>query len=158
MKLEKDVPFVGQAALRREKEAGGPPRRLVGLDLDWADLERLYAKHGLSPALSANAWRDKIPIYDFGEQVGRATSGSWSLVLKKNLAMGTVAATSAKIGTELEMEWSVEGERGSIGAEVVELPFFDPPRKRSSRGRECGPPFQCRGRDSRTAVPVPRAG
>jgi aminomethyltransferase len=130
VKLEKDVPFVGQAALKREAEAGGPPRRLVGLDLDWADLERLYAKHGLSPALSANAWREEIPIYDFGEQVGRATSGSWSLVLKKNLALGTVAAESAAMGTELEMEWSVEGERGSIGAEVVELPFFDPPRKR----------------------------
>jgi aminomethyltransferase len=130
VKLEKDVPFVGQAALKREAEAGGPPRRLVGLDLDWSDLERLYAKHGLSPALSPNAWRDEIPIYDFGEQVGRATSGSWSLVLKKNLALGTVAAASAEIGTELEMEWSVEGERGSIGAEVVALPFFDPPRKR----------------------------
>ena len=130
VRLDKDVPFVGQAALRREAEAGGPPRRLVGLDLDWADLERLYARHGLSPALSPNAWRDEIPIYDFGEQVGRATSGSWSLVLKKNLAIGTVAAASAEIGTELEMEWSVEGERGSIGAEVVALPFFDPPRKR----------------------------
>ena len=130
VKLEKDVPFVGQAALRREQEAGGPPRRLVGLDLDWDDLLRLFAKHGLSPALSANAWRDEIPIYDFGEQVGRATSGSWSLVLKKNLALGTVAAASAEVGTELEMEWSVEGERGRIGAEVVALPFSDPPRKR----------------------------
>jgi len=130
VKLDKDVPFVGQAALKRETAAGGPPRRLVGLDLDWADLERLYAEHGLSPALSANAWREEIPIYDFGEQVGRATSGSWSLVLKKNLAIGTVAAASAAVGTELEMEWSVEGQRGSIGAEVVELPFFDPPRKR----------------------------
>ncbi|MEA2025628.1 MAG: aminomethyltransferase family protein [Chloroflexota bacterium] len=130
VKLDKEVPFVGRAALRREQEAGGPPRRLVGLDLDWADLERLYAAHGLSPALSAEAWREEIPIFDFGEQVGRATSGSWSLVLKKNLALATVAAASAEIGTELEMEWSVEGERGRIGAEVVELPFFDPPRKR----------------------------
>jgi aminomethyltransferase len=128
--LDKDVPFVGRAALRREQERGGPPRRLVGLDLDWADLERLYGKHALSPTLSANAWREEIPIYDFGEQVGRATSGSWSLVLKKNLAIGTVAADSADLGTELEMEWSVEGERGRIGAEVVALPFFDPPRKR----------------------------
>jgi aminomethyltransferase len=128
--LDKEVPFVGQAALRREQDAGGPPRRLVGLDLDWEDLQRLYGTHGLSPALSANAWREEIPIYEFGEQVGRATSGSWSLVLKKNLALGTVAAAAAEIGTELEMEWSVEGERGRIGAEVVALPFFDPPRKR----------------------------
>jgi aminomethyltransferase len=130
VKLDKEVPFVGRGALRAEQAADGPPRRLVGLDLDWADLERLYSKHGLSPALSAEAWRAEIPIYDFGEQVGRATSGSWSLVLKKNLAIGTVAAASAAVGTELEMEWSVEGERGTIGAEVVDLPFFDPPRKR----------------------------
>jgi aminomethyltransferase len=130
VKLDKEVPFVGRGALRAEQAADGPLRQLVGLDLDWADLERLYSKHGLSPALSAEAWRAEIPIYDFGEQVGRATSGSWSLVLKKNLAIGTVAAASAAVGTELEMEWSVEGERGTIGAEVVDLPFFDPPRKR----------------------------
>jgi aminomethyltransferase len=130
VRLDKEVPFVGRAALRRERAAGGPARRLVGLDLDWADLQRLYAKHGLSPALSAHAWRDEIPIYEFGEQVGRATSGTWSLVLKKNLALGTVAADAAEVGTELELEWSVEGERGRIGAQVVELPFFDPPRKR----------------------------
>jgi len=130
VRLDKEVPFVGRAALRRERAAGGPARRLVGLDLDWADLQRLYATHGLSPALSAHAWRDEIPIYEFGEQVGRATSGTWSLVLKKNLALGTVAADAAEVGAELELEWSVEGERGRIGAQVVELPFFDPPRKR----------------------------
>jgi len=130
VRLDKEVPFVGRAALRRERAAGGPARRLVGLDLDWADLQRLYARHGLSPALSAHAWRDEIPIYEFGEQVGRATSGTWSLVLKKNLALGTVAADAAAVGSELELEWSVEGERGRIGAQVVELPFFDPPRKR----------------------------
>ncbi len=60
-KLDKDVPFVGRGALRREQAAGGPPRRLVGLDLDWADLERLYGKHGLAPALSAEAWRERDP-------------------------------------------------------------------------------------------------
>jgi len=130
VKLDKDVPFVGRTALRREQEAGGPPRRLVGLDLDWADLEQLYASHGLGPGLSAEAWRDEIPIYDADGQIGRATSGAWSLVLKKNLAIGTVEAEAAAVGSELHLEWSVEGERGRIGARVVEMPFFDPQRKR----------------------------
>ena len=130
VQLDKEVPFVGRTALQREQAAGGPLRRLVGLDLDWADLERVYAAHGLSPALSAQAWREEVPIYDFGRQVGRASSGTWSPLLKKNLAIGTVAAASAEIGTELEMEWSVEGERGRIGAQVVELPFLDLPRRR----------------------------
>ena len=131
LKLEKEVPFVGRAALRQEAARGGPRRRLVGLDLDWLELERLYARHGLAPALSPQAWRDQIPILDGARQVGRATSGTWSPVLKKNLAIGTVAAGSSAVGTTLEMEWSVEGERGRIAARVSELPFFDPPRKRA---------------------------
>jgi aminomethyltransferase len=128
--LEKDVPFVGRAALRREQAAGGPPRRLVGLDLDWSDLERLFAEQGLSPALSAQAWRDEVPIYDYGGQIGRATSGTWSPLLKKNLAIGTIEARAAWPGAWYELEWSVEGERGRIGATVVELPFLDLPRRR----------------------------
>jgi len=51
-------------------------------------------------------------------------------VLKKNLAIGTVEAEAAAVGSELHLEWSVEGERGRIGARVVEMPFFDPQRKR----------------------------
>jgi aminomethyltransferase len=128
--LDKEVPFVGRTALRREQERGGPPRRLVGLDLDWADLERLHARHDLSPAVSAHAWRDQIPVYDYGGQIGRASSGTWSPVLKKNLAIGTIDAHAAWVGGWYELEWSVEGERGRIGATIVELPFFDPPRKR----------------------------
>lgn len=131
VRIDKDVDFVGRDALRQEQQRGGPPRRLVGLDLDWSDLETLYAAHGLSPALSPLAWRDEIPIYAGPSQVGRATSGTWSLVLKKNLALGTVDAASAAAGTKLEMEWSIEGVRGRIGAQVTQLPFFDPPRKRA---------------------------
>jgi aminomethyltransferase len=130
VKLDKDVPFVGRRALRAEQDAGGPPRRLVGLDLDWDDLAALYTRHGLAPAVSGEAWRDQIPVYGDGGQVERATSGTWSLVLKKNIAIGTFDAASSAVGTDLQMEWSVEGERGRIGARVVELPFFDPPRKR----------------------------
>jgi aminomethyltransferase len=102
----------------------------VGLDIDWTDLERLYAAHGLAPSLTAQAWRDAIPVYAAGVQVGRATSGTWSPLLKRNVALGTVAARFAEPGTALEVEWSVEGERGRLGASVVPLPFFDPPRKR----------------------------
>jgi aminomethyltransferase len=131
VELDKDVNFVGRAALRREQQQGGPARRFVGLDLDWGDLEALYASHGLAPALEPQAWRDEIPIYSGGSQVGRATSGTWSLVLKQNVALGSVEATSAAVGTALELEWTVEGERGRVAARVVPLPFFDPPRKRA---------------------------
>jgi aminomethyltransferase len=128
--LDKEVPFVGRSALRQEHERGGPPRRLVGLDIDWSDLESLHAAHGLAPSLAAQAWRDAIPVYAAGVQVGRATSGTWSPLLKRNLALGTVTAHFAEPGTALQVEWTVEGERGRLGAGVAALPFFDPPRKR----------------------------
>jgi aminomethyltransferase len=130
VELEKSVAFVGRAALQRERDQGGPPRRLVGLDLDWADLERLHAKHGLSPTLSAQAWRDQVPVYAGARQVGRASSGTWSPILKKNVALATVEARHAGAGSDLGMEWTVEGERGRIGARVTALPFLDLPRKR----------------------------
>jgi aminomethyltransferase len=129
--LDKETPFVGRAALRREQAAGGPSRRLVGLDLDWPDLERLYAAQDLTPALSAAAWRQQVPVYAADRQVGRATSGTWSPGLKQNIALASVEARYEAPGTLLEMEWTVEGRRGRVGATVTELPFFDPPHKRA---------------------------
>ena len=37
--FEQPVEFVGRRALEREQARGGPPRRLVGLELDWEPLE-----------------------------------------------------------------------------------------------------------------------
>jgi aminomethyltransferase len=128
--LDKETPFVGRAALRREAAGGGPARRLVGLELDWDDLERLYAGQGLSPTLSAQAWRTQVPLYAGARQIGRATSGTWSPILKKNLALGSVTPEYAALGSRLQIEWTVEGRRGRVGATVVALPFYDPPRKR----------------------------
>jgi aminomethyltransferase len=129
--LSKAAPFTGRAALQREVDRGGPARRLVGLMLDWDDLERLYAGQGLSPALSPQAWREQVPLYVSGRQVGRATSGTWSPTLKANIALGSVDAALEPAGSRLQMEWTVEGRRGRVGAIVVPLPFFDPERKRA---------------------------
>jgi aminomethyltransferase len=125
VELDKETPFVGRAALRREQAAGGPSRRLVGLDLDWPDLERLYAAQDLA------AWRQQVPVYAADRQVGRATSGTWSPGLKRNIALASVEARYEAPGTRLEMEWTVEGRRGRVSAAVTELPFFDPPHKRA---------------------------
>ena len=129
--LDKKARFVGGRALEHEIDGGGPARRLVGLDLDWDDLERLYSRQGLSPVLSPLAWREQVPIYAGGRQVGRATSGTWSPVLKKNLALASVDAAHEPGGSRLQLEWTVEGHRSRIGATVVPMPFFDPPRKRA---------------------------
>ena len=129
--LVKATPFTGRAALVRERDRGGPARRLVGLELDWEDLERLTAQHGLTPMLSPIAWRSQIPVFAAGRQIGKATSGTWSPLLKKLIALASVEATYEPAGTPLQMEWTVEGVRGRIGATVTPLPFYDPAHKRA---------------------------
>ncbi|HEY7599069.1 MAG TPA: glycine cleavage T C-terminal barrel domain-containing protein, partial [Candidatus Limnocylindrales bacterium] len=87
-------------------------------------------EQGLPIAVVPTTWREQLPVYAANRQVGRATSGSYSPLLKSHIALASVDAAHEAAGTRLQMEWSVEGVRGRAGATVVPLPFFDPPRKR----------------------------
>jgi len=128
--LDRD-PFLGRDALREEKRQGSP-RAFVGLVVDWDEVEALFARLGLPPEIHRGAWRDPKPVFNkAGRQVGYATSGSWSPILKKNLALATVESEYRKAGTELEMEVTVEYRRERATAHVTKKPFFDPERKRS---------------------------
>jgi aminomethyltransferase len=123
--------FNGRRALLAEKAAGGPARRLAGIELDWAGIEGMYAKHGLAPAISPSVHRDPVPVYREGKQVGRVTSLTWGPTIKKMVGFGSIDKAHEKLGTRLSVEWSVEGERGKVGATVVAMPFFNPQRKHS---------------------------
>jgi aminomethyltransferase len=124
-------PFLGSRALLEEKTKG-PKRELVGLDVDWDEYEELFREHGLPPEVHSGGWRDAKPVYDLdGRFVGQATSGAWSPLLKKNLAMATVKAEHAALGNKLLFEVTVEYERRTATATVVKKPFFDPERKRA---------------------------
>ncbi|MCZ6597566.1 MAG: aminomethyltransferase family protein, partial [Planctomycetota bacterium] len=125
------APFIGQAALHREAREGAR-YAMVGLDIDWDELEHLYDAADLPPDLSPEAWRSSIPIYNGVVQVGYASSGAWSPTLKKNLAIATIEAAHARTGTELAIEWTIDHARKSVKATVVPRPFFDPPRKRAN--------------------------
>jgi aminomethyltransferase len=129
--LGKASPFNGKRALIAEKQGGGPARRLVGLELEWAGIEGLFAKHDLAPAVSPLVHRDPVPVYKEGKQVGRATSVTWGPTIKKMVGFGSVAKQYEKIGSRLSVEWSVEGERGKVAATVVPMPFLDLERKRT---------------------------
>lgn len=123
--------FVGRGALLAEREAGGPPRRLAGLRVDWDAIVAMYAAHGLPPIAPAATSRQPVPLYRRGRRAGRATSTTWSPTLKSMIALASVGRDQAAAGTTLEMEWTVEARRGRVPATVAALPFFDPPRKRS---------------------------
>jgi aminomethyltransferase len=123
--------YIGKRALAAEQAAGGPPRRLVGIELDWYGIENAFSEHGLPPALPAAASRVPVPVYSKGRQVGRVTSTTWSPTLKKCIALASVSPELEPVGTRLEVEWTVEARRGRVPAQVAPLPFFDPPRKRA---------------------------
>jgi aminomethyltransferase len=122
--------FVGRLALEREARAGGPARRLVGLQLDWYGIEGLYDARGLPPDISPSVDRSPVPVFAGGRQVGRATSHGWSPILKQAIALASVPPGYEALGTGLTVEWTVEGRRGRVGAVVVETPFLDLERKR----------------------------
>ena len=127
--LEKER-FNGRDALAAEK-ARGPAWQFVGVEVEWNSLERLYSEVGLATRLPNATWRMSVPLYADGEQAGYATSGGWSPLLKRYIALAHLRSRWARPGTSLEMEMTVEHRRKRASARVVKKPFFDPPRKRA---------------------------
>jgi len=115
--LRKPGYFVGRRALEREQAMGGPPRRLVGLDIK-----------GNKPAEDSFLYVGKT-------EVGRVTSAFWSPTCKRNIALATVAAGHSALGTRLEADiWTTKElkiEKTMMPARVVARPFYDPPHKKT---------------------------
>ncbi|MHB1937250.1 MAG: glycine cleavage system aminomethyltransferase GcvT [Acidobacteriaceae bacterium] len=107
-KLDKPE-FLGQTALRNLQQAGGPQRKLVGMEM----IER-----GIG--------RDGYPICTLaGEQIGAVTSGSPAPFLKKNIALGYVPPAHSALGTELAIK--IRGQ--DVRARIVAQPFYRRPKK-----------------------------
>jgi aminomethyltransferase len=121
--------FVGRDALAAESAKGGPVRLLVGLEVNWSEVEALYEKIGMAPQVPATASRVAVPVYRAGRQVGKATSTTWSPTLKRMIALASITRESATMGNTLSMELTVEAVRKTVSAKIVPLPFFNPPRK-----------------------------
>lgn len=115
--LKKPGYFVGRRALERERAAGGPRWRLVGLDVE-----------GNKPAVDSF-------LYAGNREVGRVTSAFWSPICKRNIALATVEAGHDALGTELRADiWTTKElkiERSMRAARVVPRPFYDPPHKKT---------------------------
>jgi aminomethyltransferase len=127
--LRKDF-FLGCKNLRAESERGSS-RQIVGLEIDMRDYEHLFHQYGLPPQIPLTVWRGGVPVYQNGRQAGHATTGGWSPMLKKYIALATLSKECAEIGNRLEIEVTVQYARKTAGSAVVRLPFFDPPRKKT---------------------------
>ena len=118
--------FIGRAALR---QARSPRRQIVGLEIDWSDVEAIYERVGLPPVAPSAASRVPVPVLDGDRQVGRATTTAWSPTLKRLIAIACIDAPRHTEGTRLRFEITIEGARHFVGATVVRTPFFNPSRK-----------------------------
>jgi aminomethyltransferase len=103
VKLDKGSPFMGDKALRDQKQRG-VTRKLVGFRLDG----RGFPRHG-------------YPVYHQGRDVDVVRSGTMSPSLGQAIGTTYLPADAAKVGTKFEVE--IRGER--IGAEVVKRPFYE---------------------------------
>ena len=125
--LDKET-FIGKRALARDQKQG-VARQLVGLEVDWVEVEEQFDKFGLSPAAPSQASRVAVPIYAGDKHVGKATTTAFSPLLKKLIALASVGTEYSKPGTKLQMELTIEAQRMKTTATVVPLPFFNPKRK-----------------------------
>ncbi|UCG26410.1 MAG: aminomethyltransferase family protein [Chloroflexota bacterium] len=122
-------PFVGRRALLAQKESGAK-WAMAGLEIDWLELEHLFAEVDLPPMVAGQASREAVPVYDGRRQVGQATSRTFSPIQKRYIGLATLEREAADLGADLEIEVTVEYARRRCRARVVKTPFFDPARKR----------------------------
>jgi aminomethyltransferase len=132
-KLDGDF-FVGRDALIAEKANGTSRWNTVGIELDVTVIEKCYREFAMPLHLPEQSWNEATPIYRDEAQsdlIGRGTSGMWSPLLKKYIAIARIPPRFAKLGSSFFIEEVIEAKAFSIPAKVVEMPFFDPPRKRA---------------------------
>ena len=101
----------------------------MGLEIDWTEVEKSYEKYGLTPAAPAQASRVAVPVYCGEKQVGKATTTTWSPVLKKMIALASVDTDHSQNGRRVQMEITIEAVRHKVSAKIVPMPFFNPKRK-----------------------------
>lgn len=127
--LDKPNYFVGRPALEREKREG-PTWKLMGLEVEWNGVERLFKDVGLPPQIPGIAARGSLPVLVGNAQVGYVSTSTWSPLLKKYIALAHLQTPYFEIGTEVRMEITVEHHRQYAPAKVVKLPFYEPEWKR----------------------------
>ena len=128
--LDKPGYFVGRRALEREKREGSA-WKLMGLEVEWEGMERLFKDVGLQQQIPVMAVRASLPILVGNVQVGYASTSSWSPLLKKYIALAHLQRPYYEPGTNVRMEITVEHHRQHASAKVVKLPFYEPEWKKT---------------------------
>ena len=127
--LDKQGYFVGRRALEREKREGSA-WKMMGLEVEWEGMEKLFKNVGLPPQIPGMAVRGSLPIMVGNVQAGYASTSTWSPLLKKYIALAHLQKPYYQVGTNVRMEITVEHHRQHAPAKVVKLPFYEPEWKK----------------------------
>ena len=127
--LDKPGYFVGRRALERERQEGSA-WKMMGLEVEWEGMERLFKEVGLPPQIPGMAVRGSLPIMVGNVQVGYASTSTWSPLLKKYIALAHLQKPYYEVGMDVRMEITVEHHRQHAPAKVVKLPFYEPEWKK----------------------------
>ncbi len=101
--------FVGQDALLKIRDEGGPKRLLVGLELE-----------------GKRSARQGMKVMQGGKEVGEVTSACLSPTLEKPIALAYVDAGASEMGQALEVD---TGKGSAFAAHVTNTPFYKAPKK-----------------------------
>jgi aminomethyltransferase len=108
LKLDKGS-FIGRDALLAFQAAGGPKRKLVGLEM-----------------IDRGIGRDGYSVFDLeGKEIGVVTSGSPAPFLKTNIALALVPTAVAASGEDVV----VQCRANQVRAKQMAIPFYKRPKK-----------------------------
>ena len=115
--------FVGKRPLLEEQAAGGPPRRMVGLELDWRALVNFQLELGMMMEILPRVRTSPLPVMWNDRGIGLATSITWGPTVGKLIGLGHIEKAYEQSGTPLSVCLSMGDEQIMIDARVVDLPF-----------------------------------
>ncbi len=130
--------FYGHKALARERDSGGPARKLTGLMWNSDDMAELYARlfqDGPSappPDLPTGQFRmSYVKVLQGKDHVGWATGVTYSPTLKRMISLARIRKDLAVADTELSVIWGGFSDEPTqvIRARVHKLPFIRQHRK-----------------------------
>jgi aminomethyltransferase len=125
-----DRAFIGRKALEREIADKTSRWAMRGLIVDWQDYDRVYNEAGLIPPKDhAPVVEDWMLYDDEYQRVGYATSFMYSPMLQRHIAIARVRPDLAKLGTKVNLEFTVDHHYEQVAAHVARLPLYNPERK-----------------------------
>ena len=125
-----DRAFIGRKALEREIADKTSRWYMRGLIVDWEDYDRVYNEAGLIPPKDHTPIVEDWMVYDDEYQrVGYATSFMYSPMLQRHIALARIRPDLAKLGTRVNLEFTVDHHYEQVAAHVARLPLYNPERK-----------------------------